>query len=413
MRTAVCSGAAALALLASWMVSAQQATGVRALVDSRLFDGTGAPAVEPATILIRDGRVVVAGRAETVTVPAGAERLSLRGKTVIPGLINAHGHVNDPVRDLATYAYYGVTTVVSLGNEPTPGHVAARNGQDSPALRRARMFTSWPVLDPRDPAEARQAVAGAAALKADIIKIRLEPVPGPKMPPPVYRAVIDEAHRLGLRVAVHIVTLEDAKGVLAAGADVIAHSVRDVPVDAGFIDAMRSRDGCLVPTLMRDVSTYVYESTPPFFSDPLFLKHADAAQVARLREPARQQAMRRDATAQSGKPMYEMGRRNAKRLIDAGVLVAMGTDTGPAGRFQGYFELLELEEMVKAGITPQQALLAATRDAARCMKLDGQLGTVAAGKWADFVVLDADPLADIANVRKINSVWIAGNRIEP
>jgi len=105
MKTAVFSAAAALVVLASWMASAQQAPGVRALVDARLFDGTGAPPIEPATILIRDGRVAAAGRADAVVVPAGAERISLRGKTVIPGLVNAHGHVNDAARDLATYAY--------------------------------------------------------------------------------------------------------------------------------------------------------------------------------------------------------------------------------------------------------------------------------------------------------------------
>jgi imidazolonepropionase-like amidohydrolase len=103
--------------------------------------------------------------------------------------------------------------------------------------------------------------------------------------------------------------------------------------------------------------------------------------------------------------------RNLKRLANAGIPIAMGTDTGPTGRFQGYFELMELELMVKAGMTPRQVLASATRDAARCMKLDRDVGTLQAGKWADFVALDADPLANISNVRRISSVWIAGNRV--
>jgi imidazolonepropionase-like amidohydrolase len=163
---------------------------------------------------------------------------------------------------------------------------------------------------------------------------------------------------------------------------------------------------------MREVSTFVYESTPDFFSDPLFLKHANPEWVATLKEPARQEAMRSSATAQRYKAALEVASRNLKRLADGGVPIALGTDTGPTGRFQGYFELMELELMVKAGLTPRQALAAATRDAARCMKIDRDLGTLEAGSWADFVVLDADPLSNISNVRRISAVWIAGNKVD-
>ena len=121
--------------------------------------------------------------------------------------------------------------------------------------------------------------------------------------------------------------------------------------------------------------------------------------------------MRKNPAAQRYKLALEQANRNLKKLADAGVRIAMGTDTGPPARFQGYFELLELEMMAKAGLTPRQILAAATRDAARCMNLDGELGTLAPDKWADFVVLNADPLADITNVRQIDAVYIAGNRV--
>src|SRR5262249_2618501 len=152
----------------------------------------------------------------------------------------------------------------------------------------------------------------------------------------------DEAHRRGLRVAVHVFYLADAKAVLEAGADFIAHSVRDKDVDASLIDLLKRRSVCYCPTLTREVSTFVYESTPPFFSDPLFLKYADASTVALLKEPARQREMHESRAARLYKAGLEVATRNLKKLSDAGVTIAMGTDSGaPSGRFQGYFELME------------------------------------------------------------------------
>jgi imidazolonepropionase-like amidohydrolase len=231
------------------------------------------------------------------------------------------------------------------------------------------------------------------------------------MTPEVYRAVIDEAHRRGARVATHLFYLADAKDLLDAGTDLVAHSIRDAEVDAAVIGQLMHRGVCVVPTLMREVSTFVYESTPAWFDDPLFRMHPDIAQVTGLKDPARQQAMRQSTAAQRYKVALEVASRNLKRLFDAGVPIAMGTDTGPAARFQGYFELMELELMVKAGLTPPQALDAATRTAARCMGVEADLGTVQPGRWGDFLVLDANPLTDISNMRRISSVWIAGNRV--
>ena len=392
--------------------STEAQTGpAKAFTGLTLIDGTDRAPVPNATIVVRDGRVVAAGPARSVTIPAGAQRVSLDGKTVIPGIINAHGHVNDP-RDLRTYAAYGVTTVFSLGGEPA-SVFAARAEQTTPALDRARVFLAGPVLAPRTPEEARAQVADVAAQKVDIVKIRVDDNLGttPKMAPEVYRAVIEEAHKRGLRVATHLFYLSDAKSLLAAGSDFVAHSIRDADVDTEVISALEARNVCVSPTLMREVSTFVYESTPPFFSDSLFLTHANREWMTNLEKPEAQQAMRASASAQRYKTALEVAKRNLKRLSDAGVPIAMGTDTGPTGRFQGYFELMELEQMVSAGLTPRQALTAATRDAARCMKLDRDLGTIEPGKWADFVVLNADPLANISNVRRIASVWIAGNAV--
>ncbi len=395
------------------LATAQSVT--TAFTGATLIDGTSRAPIPNATLLVRDGRIVAAGPATSVSVPAGASRVSLTGRFVIPGLINAHGHVNQP-SDLDTYAAYGVTTVYSLGGEPA-SVFAARAQQDTPSgsrtLSRSRVFVAGPVLTPRTVDEARTMVADVAAQKVDIVKIRVDDNLGTtaKMPRDVYRAVIREAHARGLRVAVHFYYLADAKDLLDAGADFMGHSVRDEPVDAAFRNDLRRKNVCYSPTLMREVSTYVYESIPPFFSDSLFLAHANTQWVAMMREPTRQASTRTSASAQKYKAQLPVATRNLTMLADAGVTIAMGTDTGPTGRFQGYFELMELEMMGDAGLTPQQVLRSATLDAARCMHIDRDLGTLETGKWADFVVLDASPLERISNVRRIHSVYIAGNRV--
>lgn len=395
---------------------------VTAFTGLTLIDGTGRAPIVNATLVTKDGRVLAAGPAARVTIPDGATRVALNGKTVIPGLVNAHGHVNTP-DDLATYAAYGVTTVYSLGGEPASvfaerraqrqSTVGATGGGVSGAHRYARVYAAGPVLTPTSPDDARAQVAAAAAQQVDIIKIRVDDNLGtaPKMTPDVYRAVIREAHARKLRVAVHFYYLADAKALLDAGADFMAHSVRDLDVDATFTAALKTSGHCYSPTIMREVSTFVYEATPPFFADSQFLAHANRQWMATVQEPARQQAMRTSASAQRYKAQLPVAMRNLKALADAGVPIAMGTDTGPMGRFQGYFELMELEMMVDAGLTPQQVLTSATRDAARCMQIDREVGTLEAGKWADFVVLNASPLEKISNVRRQHSVWIGGVRV--
>lgn len=404
----------------SFAAHAQPVAGAQTTVftGATLIDGTDRAPIANATLVVRDGRVIAAGPAARVTIPAGAVRVALAGKVIMPGLINSHGHASG-AGDLATYAAYGVTTLYSLGGEPADvfaaresQRVAQRNGAPlSPVV--ARVFVAGPVMTPATPDEARTQVAGVAAQQVDIAKIRVDDNLGlgPKMTPAVYRAVIDEAHARNLRLAVHMYYFADAVDLLEAGADFMAHSVRDVEVNDAFAAALRTKNVCYSPTLMREVSTFVYESTPSFFADSLFLAHANTAWMATLQQPARMEATRTSASAQQYKKQLPVAMRNLKRLSDAGVRIAMGTDTGPMGRFQGYFELMELEMMVEAGMTPRAVLAAATRDAAACMKIDKELGTLEPGKWADFVVLNANPLENISNVRKQHSVWIGGRRV--
>ena len=401
--------------------------GLQAFVGAQIIDGTGDAPVEDGVLVVRDGRLEAVGAREAVDVPPGAEQIDVTGRTIMPGLINAHGHVND-VRgleadpsfyteehvesQLARYARYGVTTVFSLGGDGPEG-IAVRGRQDTPDLNQTRLYVAGPVITAETPEEAVAQVNAVADSDVDIVKIRIDDELGTvrKMTPEVYQAVIDTAHQRGLRLAAHVYYLEDARGVLEAGADLIAHSVRDREVDDNLITLLRDAGVCVCPTLMREVSTYVYESRPDFFDDPFFLRDADPAVIEALSAPAYQEQIKNDRSAQTYKVQLEVAKRNVKTLSDAGIQIAMGTDTGPAARFQGYFEHRELALMVEAGLTPMQAIQAATYEAARCMDVDADLGTLETGKWADFLVLDDNPLDDIANTRSLESVYIAGNPV--
>jgi imidazolonepropionase-like amidohydrolase len=314
---------------------------------------------------------------------------------------------------LALNARYGITTVVSLGDDREEG-VAIRDEQAGGALLDgARLFVAGPVLNPSSPEEAAEMVARDKAMNVDWVKIRIDDGLGAstKMPPEIYTAVIAEAHRAGLPVAIHPVMLEDAKGAVAAGADFLAHSVRDLPVDDELIAMMRERRVCLSPTLTRELSTFIYGTRPAFFDDPFFTREIDPAVIAQLEDPARQQRTRESRSAMYYQAQLPLAMKNLVALSDAGVGIAMGTDSGVATRFQGYFEHLEMEMMVDAGMTPMQVIVSATSAAARCMGLDETIGTIEPGKRADFLVLTANPLDDILNTREIDSVWIEGRRI--
>ena len=400
--------------------------GATALTGLRIIDGTGGPPVEQGTVVIRDGQIVAAGASSAVQIPEGATTVDLAGKTVMPGLIDAHGHVravndqvparNDLITRLRMLASYGVTTLVSLGQletDETPEVVRLRDEQDQLDLDRARIYTSGPsVRLQASPEEARESVAQRASLNVDRIKFHMSSGAN-AMTPDTYGAIIDEAHQRGLRAAAHIFTLDEARGVLEQGIDIVAHSVRDRDVDEAFIAEMRERNVAYISTLTRELSVFVYEATPAFFEDPFFLRGISLydEEVPTLSDPAVQQEIRESEQAQSIKQALAQANRNLKILSDAGVTIAMGTDVGGGvGRWQGYFQHVELEMMVEAGLTPMQTLVAATGAAAQVSALD-HVGTIAPGKVADLLVLNANPLDDILNTREIHSVWIAGRQI--
>lgn len=410
-----------LALLSS---PAMAGEGTLAFVGARIIDGTAAEPLEDGVLVISNGRIRAVGPRSDVTIPEGAEVIDVSGKTIMPGLVNAHAHVGGTLglegghyntenllRQLGLYARYGVTTINSLGGDGEEGF-ALRNSQNNKDLNRARLLVAGSVVSGDSEQAIRAEVNRNADMGANYIKVRVDDSLGAtqKMPRDLFDALLDQAHIRRLPLAVHLFYLNDAKYILSKGADMVAHSIRDLPVDQEFIDLIKQKNKCYVPTVTREISTFIYESEPEFFSDPYFLKEVDPAVIEELRSPERQARMQNSRSAQDYKKGLDVAMANIGALYKGGVKIAMGTDTGLPGRFQGYFEHLEMHMMVEAGMSPMDAIRASTGIAADCIN-QGDVGTLEPGKWGDLIVMAANPAEDIKNTKSIESVWIAGNQV--
>jgi imidazolonepropionase-like amidohydrolase len=395
--------------------------GAVAYTNANIWDGTGAAVLRNASLVVRDGRVE---SISTAAAPAGAEVVDLEGAWVVPGFINAHGHVSgrwaaDEVQgeaaraegDLALYARYGVTTVLSLGGAPAEAF-GIRGEQDSPSLARARLLLAGDQVYSQDQAEAAAMARANIDAGVDWIKLRVDDNLGTveKMSPEALNAAIEAAKTANVPVATHIFYMDDATMMLEMGTSLIAHSVRDQQVSDEFVQAMLDSGVCYVPTLVREVVSYIYGERPVFFDDPFFLEAAKQSQIDRVSDPQYMERMATSPTAAVYRKTLIQAQENLAILIGSGAPIAFGTDSGPQGRFPGYLEYMEFNLMSEAGLTAEEILLSATSVAAKCLQLD-DVGTLQAGKWADFVVLEQDPLDDIDAVRSIRSVYVAGNAV--
>jgi imidazolonepropionase-like amidohydrolase len=418
-----------------------QAGDARVLRNFTLIDGTDRPPVPASAMVIDEGRIAWVGPAADLDAPEGASITDLGGAFVMPGLINLHGHIGNTVdltqdrsfhtrdsieKDLKTYAAYGVTAVLSMGTDQDT-IFAVRDGQRTGQRSMARVYTAGQGLvfeggyggltgvnDPvATPEEAEAVVAAQVDKGVDVIKIWLDSELGtmPKMPPAMSQAIIDAAHSRNVRAVAHVFYLEDAKRLVDQGIDALVHSVRDRPVDSALVDSMKARGTWQASaTLSREASMFAYGSTPEFASDPFFTRSISTAALDLIRSPERQKTVAGAAHFKEYPAFFETAKANLKTLADAGIPFGFGTDAGPPGRFPGYFAHWELQLMVDAGLTPQQAIGAATRRAAEFLRAE-DLGTLEADKSADFLVLDGNPLADIRNTRTIRAVYIAGAEV--
>lgn len=396
-----------------------------ALTGATIIDGNGGTPIQNGVLLIQKNRIIAVGTKEEVEIPENATVIDLSGKTIMPGIINAHGHAGNTkgiegghysrenvIDNLSIYARYGITTVVSLGDDKAEA-VPLRAITDSMATQRARLFIAGEVINGKTPEEAITVIDRNHRMGVDYMKIRVDDNLGTskKMSEDVYRAVIKRSHELGYKIAAHMYYLEDARKLLDAGTDLLAHSVRDKPVDDAFVQLLKEKGTPYCPTLTRELSTFVYEDSATFFSDPFFQREYSDATIQALLDPARQQQVKNSRSAKIYKEQLPVAMGNLKTLNDQGIPIVFGTDSGVPTRFMGYFEHLEMKMMADAGLTPMQIIQSATKNAATYMGLEN-LGTLASGNYADFLILEANPLDDIENTRKIISVFINGEEVK-
>jgi len=371
---------------------------------ARLIIGDG-EVIENGTLVVEHDRLVSVGGGSSVVVPEGAARVDLSGHTVMPAIIDTHVHLRETreerVEDLQRKAYYGVGVVLSLGrgvsemaftlrDEILPNAARYRTvgrGITAPEPGRTEV-PSWITTED----EARAAVQALVPQNVDMVKIWVDDRGGQfdKLSPELYGAVIEEAHTHGLRVTAHVYTLEDAKGLLRAGLDAFAHGIRDMDVDDEVVQLFQERpDVVLVPNLPgRGVAADLSWLSGTIPADQLA-----EMQARSVDRPAAQEA-------------FGIQARNLARLSTDGVTIAFGTDGGA-----GWSPHAEMEDMVLAGMSPADVLVAATGNSAAMLALD-DLGTLAAGKSADFVVLEANPLDDITNTRRIADVYLRGEAVD-
>jgi imidazolonepropionase-like amidohydrolase len=366
---------------------------------ARLIVGDGR-VVENATLLVNGDKVAAAGAASEIRVPANAIRMSVAGKTLMPMIIDTHVHLGSTrealLRDLRMRAYYGVSTALSLGTDSYEvldlrGHALPGTARFLSAGRGITMPEPGRTTVPYwvgSEADGRKAVAELAAHKVDIVKIWVDTRDGKykKLTSEIYGAIIDEAHKRKLRVTAHIFDLDDAKGLIRAGIDAFAHGVRDRDIDDELVAMFKRRPHLvLTPNLPpRGVRT-----------DLSWLRPSVSAN-----ELARLEAANHDRPI--AQAFFGIQARNLAKLNAAGVRIALGTDGNtPWGPHE------EMADMVAAGMTPMQVIVAATRNSAEFLRL-ADVGTLQAGKSADFIVLDANPLEDITNTRRIAAVVLRG-----
>jgi imidazolonepropionase-like amidohydrolase len=432
--------AAVLFLATSTISLAAQVTVLRHV---NLIDGEGgAPRRDVA--LIVDGEKIRSITDAKIEPPKGTTVIDLSGKTIMPEIINAHGHLgllkgtkmsaanytkDNVERHLLQYQDYGVGAVLVMGTDhddiyawrdeshqgSLPGaliYTAGRGFGVRDGLPPLSMGTDM-VYRPTTADEARKDVDELAQHHPDMVKLWLDDFWGqfPKMKPEIYAAIIDEAHKQHLRVAAHVYHEEDAQRLVDDGVDVLAHSVRDAEIPDSLVAEMKSKNVAYIGTMSLDGFLTAYADDPAWLNDPFFRDALEPGVYEMITSPQYKQSVQSDKKTPLEINAQAIEKKNMKKIFDAGILVALGTDSGatPTRAF-GFAEHQELQLLVDAGLTPLQAITVATKNGAELLRA-GDIGVLRPGMKANFIVLEKDPSQDIRNTKTISAVWKNGKRV--
>ncbi len=428
-------------LCAALLPGAAQITVLRHVT---LIDGNGGAPRRNAALIVNGQKIQAIADGDAPLLKE-ATSIDLTGKTIMPEIVNAHGHLgllkgtkmsaanyteDNIVRQLQQYQDYGVGAVLVMGTDrdamypwraqshagTLPGALiyTAGRGFGVPEGVPPVSMGADAVYRPTTPEEARKDVQELAPHKPDVVKIWVDDFWGqyPKMKPEIYAAIIDEAHRHHLRIAAHIYHEEDAQKLVDLGVDILAHSVRDAEIPDSLVAEMKRKHVAYIGTMDLDEFMTAYEDDPAWLTDPFFRYALEPGVYEMITSPGYKQSIQNDKKTPAEVAALPIAFKNIKKVYDAGILVALGTDSGatPIRPF-GFGEHRELQLLVKAGLTPLQAITLGTKNGAELLRASGEFGVLRAGAKANFIVLDRDPSEDIRNTESISAVWKNGKRV--
>lgn len=409
-----------------------------------VIDGTDKAPIHNGVILIKNGLIQQVSDIAHIQLPPNTKIIDYSDKTIMPTLISAHSHLgiikgisasdtnntqDNVLRQLKLYAQYGIGAVTSLGRDMefiyqlradrNSGKldsqyayiITAGQGLGVPSGAPPKMQGPDPVYRPSTQQEIVHDLDDLAAKKPNIVKIWVDDFYGslPKMQPEVYKAIIDESHKRGMRVAAHIFYLNDAEHLANDGVDVLEHSVRDKLISDQLIKKMKQKNIAIIPTLQLDEAYFIYTEGPSWMYTAFFKKSLEPGVwevlTGQIKTPFY-------TPKQSEREALQIAMTNIKKLHDAGIVIGLGSDSGAKiERAQGFSEHRELQLLVKSGLTPADAIKIGTLNSATIMNVEHEMGSLEHGKKANLLVLNANPLVDIQNTQQIYSVWLDGKEV--
>jgi imidazolonepropionase-like amidohydrolase len=410
---------------------------------ARLIPGDGSAPLDNANFVVTDGKIVVIGKKGEVTPPKGSAQVDLSGRTITPVFINlqAQPGMNNGAQygtknysrdtitaDLARYEYYGTMAVLTGGTDSGDLAGSVRDEIKQGKTKGARLYTTGPGIAARGggpaslsestlqvsgAADVKKAVKDLADAKVDAVKIWMDDGngKGAKLKPDAYNAVIEEAHKRNLKVVAEVFDLADAKDLVKAGVDGFVNSIRDREVDDALISAMKEKNVFLSPALSANEAKFIYADKPDWLGEQTMREVYPARLSGYLMDAVVVNRFKRNPDLSAYRSAHAMAIKNLKKLADGGVKIALGTNSGAADTYPGYFELREMIAMADAGMQPMDVIKSATSIPAAIIGAN-DLGTLVVGKTANFLAMPNNPLEKMSNIKDVGILYVNGSEQE-